>query len=62
MNNVIEVVKEDCDRFDREKQIEAERKKKFNFVKSYENFDLYVHKTRGYKECFPKVNVSKRSN
>lgn len=62
MNNEIEVINEEYDRFDREKLTEKERKKKFKFVKSYENFDLYIHRTKNYKECFPKVNVSKRSN
>jgi hypothetical protein len=59
MNNEIEVINEEYDKFDREKQTEKERKKKFKFVKSYENFDLYIHKTKGYKECFSKMNVSK---
>lgn len=37
-----------------EKEGIQDRKKQFKLVKRYKNFDLYEHKTLGYKECFSK--------
>lgn len=31
-----------------------DRKKEFEFVREYENFDLYRHKKAKYYECFDK--------
>lgn len=35
-----------------EKKGIQEKMKQFKLVKRYDNFDLYEHKTLGYKECF----------
>ncbi len=45
-------------KYEEEKRRENERKKEFKLVKKYKKFDLYVHKKYGFRECFPKENVS----
>lgn len=40
------------DRFEREKAYIEQQKKRFEFVKSYETYDLYKHKTKDFYECF----------
>lgn len=42
------------DWYKKEKQVIEDRKKQFKLVKEYDKFDLYEHKTLGYKECFKK--------